>query len=488
MSILRVLKSRIVEAACRTDFMTFFQSAFHVLEPGSTLNLNWHHHAIAYYLELVRRGKIKRLIIVAPPRTLKSLMASVAFPVYALGRDPTTRIIGISHSPDLQLKFSNDCRALISNPHIQRLFPELELAKNTETEFHTTQGGYRYAKSAESVTGFGGDILILDDFQTPTDVFSEARRNSTNSLYYRTIASRINNQHSAAIVMVGQRLYPDDLIGIMLRSPEPWTVLCLPAIAEKEEAIPIGPGRCHVRKIDELLHPQQLSREYLESLRFQDNEIYLAQYQQSPIPPGGFIIKREQIRYCDQLPKSNSSSAYLQSWDTARKPGDANSRSACLDVLVDENKYFIAHALVGQWDYDELERRALWRASEGKPNAILVEDDGGFGTVLIGALKRKGLPVIAVKPEGDKKSRLVKQMDKFANGQVFLLKSAPGRAEIETELLSFPAGQRNDLVDALTQALGYKHVRCLWTDEALENYNKLLWTLAASAPRRRFPY
>jgi hypothetical protein len=87
MSILRVLKSRIVEAACRTDFMTFFQSAFHVLEPGSTLNLNWHHHAIAYYLELVRRGKIKRLIIVAPPRTLKSLMASVAFPVYALGRD-----------------------------------------------------------------------------------------------------------------------------------------------------------------------------------------------------------------------------------------------------------------------------------------------------------------------------------------------------------------------------------------------------------------
>ncbi len=59
MSIIRVLQSRILEAACRTDFMSFFQWAFHALEPGSTFKLNWHHYAIATYLELVRRGKIK---------------------------------------------------------------------------------------------------------------------------------------------------------------------------------------------------------------------------------------------------------------------------------------------------------------------------------------------------------------------------------------------------------------------------------------------
>jgi len=488
MSIIRVLKSRIVEAACRTDFMGFVQFAFQVLEPGSTLNLNWHHYAIAYYLELVRRGVIKRLIIVAPPRTLKSLMASVAFPAWVLGHDPTARIIGISHGSDLQIKFSNDFRTLVENPRYRILFSIMELAKNTETEVHTSRGGYRFARSAEgSLTGIGGRFLILDDYQKPLDVTSEARRIATNSLYYSTIASRIDNQHSGAIVVVGQRLHPDDLIGTLLRSAEPWTVLCLPAIAEKEDPIPIGFGRCHVRKIDELLHPQQLSRGYLESLRFQDRETYLAQYQQSPIPPGGFIIKRDHIQYCDELPPRSSATPYLQTWDTARKPGEANSRSACLDILIRENKYFIARALVGQWDYDDLERRVLWRANEGKPNAILVEDDGGFGTVLIGALKRKALPVIAIKPEGDKKSRLLKQMDKFTNGQVFLLKNAPGRADLETELFTFPAGQRNDLVDALSQALAYRYVPYLWTDEAIANYHKLLWTLAASGPRRRFP-
>ncbi len=273
--------------------------------------------------------------------------------------------------------------------------------------------------------------------------------------------------------MVGQRLHMGDHIGTLLRSAEKWTVLTLPAIAEKEEYIPIGQGRWHLRRIGELLHPEQQSREFLEALRSQDSETYAAQYQQGPIPSGGFMIKRDQIQYCDELPRRTSSSVYIQSWDTGLKPGQSNARSACLDILVQDNKYFIAHALVGQWEYHDLEQRLLSRADEQKPNVILIED-AGSGIALIGALKQKSLPVVAVKPEGDKKTRLLRQMSKFANGQVFLLKSAPGRTDLEIELFTFPGGQHHDLVDALTQALSYEHVPYLWTDKALENYNNCL--------------
>ena len=96
-------KSRIVEAACRNDFLSFFQWGFHTLEPGSTLNISWHHYAIAYHLELVLRGGIKRLIIAAPPRTLKSLMASVAFPAYTVGSQP----LHASNRHQPQLGFGN---------------------------------------------------------------------------------------------------------------------------------------------------------------------------------------------------------------------------------------------------------------------------------------------------------------------------------------------------------------------------------------------
>jgi len=142
MSNLYIPKSRIVEAACRRDFLSFFQWGFHVLEPGSTLNLSWPHYAMAYHLDLVLGGVIKRLAIVAPPRTLKSLMASVAFPAYVLGRNPTKRVIGISYGSDLQITFSNQCRAIIDTPRYQKLFPRTRLSKNTEAEFHTTLGGY----------------------------------------------------------------------------------------------------------------------------------------------------------------------------------------------------------------------------------------------------------------------------------------------------------------------------------------------------------
>jgi predicted phage terminase large subunit-like protein len=134
--------------------------------------------------------------------------------------------------------------------------------------------------------------------------------------------------------------------------------------------------------------------------------------------------------------------------------------------------------LAGQWEYQDLEQRVLSRAHHQRPSTILIED-AGFGTALIGSLKQKGLPVVAVQPEGDKRSRLLREISKFVNGQVILLRSAPGRAELETELFAFPGGRRNDLVDALSQALAHKSVPFLLNDVVLENYGRLISGLRA---------
>ena len=136
MTDLVVPQSRILEAARRTDFLSFFRFCFHTLHPRSTLHINWRHWRIAWFLELVSRGAVTRLIITAPPRTLKSLMVSVAFPAYLLGRNPSERLIGISYSSDLQIKFSNDFRTIVESAGYQKLFPRTRLSKNTETEVH----------------------------------------------------------------------------------------------------------------------------------------------------------------------------------------------------------------------------------------------------------------------------------------------------------------------------------------------------------------
>jgi hypothetical protein len=70
----------------------------------------WHIDAIAYRIERIRQGKAKRMIVLLPPRYLKSLLISVALPAFVLGHDPTLKIIVASYSDELATKHHNDCR------------------------------------------------------------------------------------------------------------------------------------------------------------------------------------------------------------------------------------------------------------------------------------------------------------------------------------------------------------------------------------------
>src|SRR5215204_1568516 len=137
------------KALLRVDFRAFLQRCFLELHPGATFLDNWHIEAIAYHLELIRAGKIRRLIINLPPRSLKSMMCSVAFPAFMLGHDPSKRIIAVSYAADLAGKMGNDFRAIMSSGWYQKLFPRTRLSriKNTEFEIVTTQHGFRLATS-----------------------------------------------------------------------------------------------------------------------------------------------------------------------------------------------------------------------------------------------------------------------------------------------------------------------------------------------------
>lgn len=102
-------RMRLIEVALRLDFASFVEKAATSLVPGQ-LAWNWHLDAICHALDQVRLGKTRRLIINLPPRSLKSVIASVAFPAFVLGHDPSKRIICVSYAQDLATKHSNDFR------------------------------------------------------------------------------------------------------------------------------------------------------------------------------------------------------------------------------------------------------------------------------------------------------------------------------------------------------------------------------------------
>src|SRR5579872_2908836 len=108
------LDRALLKAASRSNFAIFIHRCFLYLNPGTPFFSNWHLEAIAYQLERCRRGEIKRLIINLPPRHLKSLIASVAFPAFVLGHNPSQRIVTLSYGSELSDKHSTDFRSLVN--------------------------------------------------------------------------------------------------------------------------------------------------------------------------------------------------------------------------------------------------------------------------------------------------------------------------------------------------------------------------------------
>ena len=111
------------EFLLRHDLATFAGRCFHDLNPQTCLATNWHLEVIAAKLTAVREGRIRRLIINLPPRHLKSLLASIAFPAWYLGHDPSAQILCVSYGQDLADKLARDCRAIMISPWYQRIFP-----------------------------------------------------------------------------------------------------------------------------------------------------------------------------------------------------------------------------------------------------------------------------------------------------------------------------------------------------------------------------
>lgn len=450
-------EQRKFQALLRADFRAFVHKVFMTLSPGQTYVPSWHIDAIADRLERVRRGEIRRLIINMPPRSLKSITASVAFPAYVLGLDPSRRIICVSYSGDLAKKHSNDFRAVLEAPWYQRTFPNARIGpyKNSETEIELTARGLRLATSVGgTLTGRGGDIIVIDDPLKPDDALSETRRSAANQWFANTLLSRLDDKRSGAIVIVMQRVHMDDLTGFLLSQSNEWEVLSLPAIAEFEETIPLGNGHSHRRQYGEALSPEREPLHVLEGLKHQiGSDAFSAQYQQAPTPPGGAMVKRQWVKRYQDLPPHSERFLTLQSWDTASKGGPDNDWSVCTTWMATHTRrWYLLDLWRRRVDYPALKAAAKTLARQWNAQRVLVED-AAAGTALVQELKMELSGIIAVKPSGDKASRMAVASAKFEAGQVFLPERADWLPDLEAELFAFPGSRHDDQCDSISQAL-----------------------------------
>lgn len=319
----------------RQRLSAFIEKSIRDLSLGIPYLPNWHIEAIEHRLMRCMTGEITRLIITMPPRSLKSICASVAFPAWLLGKKPNVQVICASYAQELATDLSRGTRQLMLSPWYQRAFPGTRLKRSAEDRLKTTQGGGRLATSVGGVlTGMGGDVIIVDDPMKALDALSEAGWNRLTDWFDTTLRSRLNNKQSGVIIVVMQRVHMDDLAGYPLKQGG-WVHLDLPAIAELPQEIALPTGRMLRRQKGDVLHAEREPLHVLRQLE-QDMGSYMfsAQYQQRPIPAAGNLVRWEWIQLLETMPVPGLADGVYQSWDMALKDGQSNCYSVCTTWLV----------------------------------------------------------------------------------------------------------------------------------------------------------
>jgi predicted phage terminase large subunit-like protein len=270
------------------------------------------------------------------------------------------------------------------------------------------------------------------------------------------LVSRLNDQRTGKIILVMQRLHPDDLAGHLLAKGG-WTHLKLPALAPFSQRIPLGNGCVKPWSPGEPLDPERGGLEILENLKREiGSSKFNAQYLQEPVPKEGNFVKFEWFRRYYRAPEKQIGDHIAQSWDTAIALGDDSDYSVCTTWLKKKDDYYLLRVFRDRLNFPDLQRKVISHAREFAADVILIEK-AGIGISLLQELEASRPPrmlrPIGILPKGDKKDRLAAQSPKIEAGHVYLPTEASWLADFHDEVLAFPNTRHDDQVDTLVQFL-----------------------------------
>lgn len=395
-----------------------------------------HHVLIAEKLEAIERGDIDRLMIFMPPRHGKSELASVRFPAWYLGRNPTHQIITASYAHKLAAKFGRQVRNLIAGQDFQAVFPGVTLSEDSQAKdlFNTGQGGVYMATGVDgSVTGSGGDIVSIDDpVKGRQEADSQAVQETAWDWYRGDLYTRL--MPGARIVLTQTRWNEADLAGRILESEGrieeggQWTVLDLPAINAQGEALwPDWYPLATLKRIEAAIGPRDFS----------------ALYQQKPQPDEGTFFQRAWFTEWEELPKLNlyGTSDY---------------------AVTDSGGDYTVHRIWGVDEAGNLYRIAGWRGQTAADEWIESKLDLIAKHKPLAWFGEAGVIQKAIEPMLIRRMRerqvhcrmewLPSIHDKPTRARGFQARAAMGKVFVEPradmgEFLAFPAGKHDDEVD-----------------------------------------
>ena len=469
-------------ALLATDQVAFTMQCFHTVDPAHEYIHNWHIECIVEHLAAMERGEIRRLIINMPPRSLKSITCTVAWPAWLLGQNPSAQIITASYGHDLSIKHSVDTRLIVEQPWYKAAFPNTQIARdqNEKKKFQTTKRGHRLATSVGgAILGEGADFLIMDDIVKADEALSDTVRITTNNWMDQAFLTRENDPKTSRALLVMQRLHEDDPAGHLMEKGG-WHQLILPAYFEKRTIIEVN-NKKWISEADSYLQEDRMGKEEL------DNKLselgmagYVGQYLQRPTPDGGGEFKASSIQYYNQSSRkftAHGMNVYIL-YDPAntKKNKERSSPDYTAIVVVGlapDNNYYILDIVRDRFNPTErvealFDLHMKWNRLAGKSPTAAIEQYGmmtdSFYIEKEMSERNYRFRIVEMKGPVRKEDRIRKLIPLFDNHRIYLPKhilydSIDGNQYdlvekfVKEELTVFPVGKHDDMIDAFARIL-----------------------------------
>jgi predicted phage terminase large subunit-like protein len=494
---------------CEDHLIDFVELMWPILDPGQPFVRTWVQEAICAHLEAISAGKITKLLINVPPGFTKSRIVNVLWPAWEWGpkNRPDLRYMAWSYDARLSEDQNNDCRKVIEHEIYQQFWGdrfEIDQTSNAKSYYKNDKGGWRRSSSVGGAgTGYRADRLIFDDPHNVKDADSEAALREATRWFARTLPTRVRNPGggtrirvpywvravhglgleadpdddrpvvASATIGVMQRVHLHDISGVILKNPALGYEILLIEMryqgehhpARKSESWkPSSIGYVDPRtEIGQLADPLRYPREEVDRIEAQmmiegGSDAVAAQHQQWPFETSGTWFKLDWLPVMDPADVPKDVAVGKRGWDfgggSVSTKADPSAHARIARGAVDRKFYL--------WD------TAKKSGSPGDVEAFIrkqhkddplsvdwsIPEDPGTGKLFASYIVRDvtaGRYVHTSREEKDKVTR-AKPVSAQAQHSNFVIVRHPGWETARQELLDFPFGDHDDIVDAISRA------------------------------------
>ncbi len=377
--------------------------------------------------------------------THNSEFISVWVPTWFLDMYPQKRVIIASYGERLSRHFGRRVKNnIMGNSNVS-----ITIARDSKasTEFHTVEGGGLVTCGVGgSITGRGGDLLIIDDpVRNMKDTMSKDMRENQKEWFRSTFYTR--KEPNASIIVLQTRWHEDDLAGFLINHHEDnWESINLPAIAEEEDILQRIPG--------EALCPERYDEKALSSIKDSvGSRIWASLYQGHPRPGEGVLWKRHFWKRWKTIPEGME--RFISSWDAAIKEDGSSFNVGQVWGQKGADRYLLDQVR-GKFGFVQLQEKFRQLAAKWPQASQIIVEDKANGPALQNVMKSEIPGILLVSPQGGKEVRAMACEPEIESGNVYLPQDEvmyPWVKEFIEEAAMFPNAENDDQVDAASQAL-----------------------------------